>query len=98
MTHLLLSHLSKENNHPDLALSVFKPHAGNVNIAVAPRHDVSELYCIAHAEEKKCITVQSLCKWVYFPDRVFIFTLKIFHGIPFIAAMFNRPGKTKNAH
>ena len=53
MTHLLLSHLSKENNHPDLALSVFKPHAGNVNIAVAPRHDVSELYCIANAEEKK---------------------------------------------
>jgi phosphoribosyl 1,2-cyclic phosphodiesterase len=46
MTHLLLSHLSQQNNRPDLALEVFRPHAGNIHIDVASRHEPSKVYCI----------------------------------------------------
>lgn len=53
MSHVLLSHISKENNHPDLALNTFLPHAGMVNVAVAPRYEVSELYHISEFGEKK---------------------------------------------
>ena len=38
MTHLLLSHLSQENNTPQLAEAAFAPHANNTNIVVASRH------------------------------------------------------------
>ena len=38
MSHLLLSHLSKDNNDPDLALELFQQHAKGVNICVASRH------------------------------------------------------------
>ncbi|MCX6241229.1 MAG: MBL fold metallo-hydrolase [Bacteroidetes bacterium] len=38
MKLLFLSHLSAENNHPQLAYNVFKPHAGDTKIIVASRH------------------------------------------------------------
>ena len=37
MSHLLLSHLSKENNHPQLVENLFSAHAGNTKIVVASR-------------------------------------------------------------
>lgn len=46
LTHIMLSHLSKENNHPDLALAAFLPHAGDVHVSVAPRYTVSAVYCV----------------------------------------------------
>ena len=46
MTHLLLSHLSKENNSPELAEKVFKQHAGNIRIVVASRYQASEVFTI----------------------------------------------------
>ena len=46
MTHLLLSHLSKDNNNPELAHSLFSEHAGEVEIVVASRFVESEVYTI----------------------------------------------------
>jgi len=46
MTHLLLSHLSKENNSPEIALQLFEPYSGQVKISVASRYEASEVFVI----------------------------------------------------
>ncbi len=46
MSHLLLSHLSKNNNTPEVASELFRPHAGNTHIVVASRYNESEVYKI----------------------------------------------------
>lgn len=46
MSHLLLSHLSKENNHPQLALDYFRAAAGNTEVVVASRYKESAVYTI----------------------------------------------------
>jgi phosphoribosyl 1,2-cyclic phosphodiesterase len=50
MTHLFLSHLSKENNHPELAKSLFIPHANETEIIVASRYCATEVYEINNAQ------------------------------------------------
>ncbi|HSZ32960.1 MAG TPA: MBL fold metallo-hydrolase [Puia sp.] len=50
MTHLLLSHLSKENNRPELVESLFSSIPSATRIIIASRYQESELYQIA-AEE-----------------------------------------------
>lgn len=54
MTHLILSHLSKENNTPELAAAMFaNVDMGNVHLTVASRYEVSEVYVIgAHLPKK----------------------------------------------
>lgn len=44
MTHLLLSHLSRENNCPELTSALFSAHAATVKIIVASREMHTELY------------------------------------------------------
>ncbi|MCD8740402.1 MBL fold metallo-hydrolase [Mucilaginibacter roseus] len=44
MSHLLLSHLSKDNNSPELALELFNQHAGDVHVAVASRYVETAVY------------------------------------------------------
>ena len=51
LTHLVLSHLSENNNHPDVVHRLFAAHAGAVNIVVAPRYEATPVYCIDAAEE-----------------------------------------------
>lgn len=46
LSHLLLSHLSKENNDPELAAGLFRPHAGDTRIIVASRYASTEVYHI----------------------------------------------------
>lgn len=46
MSHLLLAHLSKDNNDPELALQLFLQHAGNTHVSVASRYNESEVYCV----------------------------------------------------
>ena len=46
MSHLLLSHLSKHNNCPELVLELFKKHAENVHVVVASRYQETEVYTI----------------------------------------------------
>jgi phosphoribosyl 1,2-cyclic phosphodiesterase len=47
MTHVLLSHLSKENNSPELAENLFAPHAGNTKVIVASRYQATAVFNIA---------------------------------------------------
>lgn len=50
MTHLFLSHLSRDNNSPELALQLFRQHAGDVQVHIASRHGHSDMFHIgAHA-------------------------------------------------
>lgn len=51
MSHLLLSHLSHNNNRPEIVQSLFDAHAGNTKIIVASRYKESELYQITHNGE-----------------------------------------------
>lgn len=47
MTHLLLSHLSKDNNSPQLAQELFTQHANGVTVSVASRYKAMEVVIIA---------------------------------------------------
>ena len=47
MSHLLLSHLSKETNHPDLALQSFLPHANETEVLIASRYGPSPVITIS---------------------------------------------------
>jgi phosphoribosyl 1,2-cyclic phosphodiesterase len=46
MSHLLLAHLSKDNNNPDLALQLFAEHARDTHVVVASRFAETEVYTI----------------------------------------------------
>lgn len=46
MSHLLLSHLSRDNNSPELVLELFKRSAGNTEIVVASRDRETDIYYI----------------------------------------------------
>jgi phosphoribosyl 1,2-cyclic phosphodiesterase len=46
MSHLLLAHLSKENNCPNLARSLFTAHAGDTEVVVASRFQETPVYTI----------------------------------------------------
>ena len=47
MSHLLLSHLSKNNNDPQLVEELFSAHAGNTKIIVASRYKETDVYHIS---------------------------------------------------
>lgn len=46
MSHLFLSHLSKNNNCPDLVRKLFSENAGNVKIIVASRYEETAVYSL----------------------------------------------------
>ncbi|MEO7266302.1 MAG: MBL fold metallo-hydrolase, partial [Ferruginibacter sp.] len=46
MSHLFLSHLSKDNNCPQKVQSLFETHAGDTRIVIASRYEETELYAI----------------------------------------------------
>jgi phosphoribosyl 1,2-cyclic phosphodiesterase len=46
ISHLLLSHLSKENNRPEIARELFVTHAGGCEIIVASRYEETAVYQI----------------------------------------------------
>lgn len=46
MTHLFLSHLSKNNNCPEVVLQLFNQHANKVKMIVASRNAATEVYHI----------------------------------------------------
>lgn len=47
MSHLLLSHLSKDNNNPQLVQELFDGHAGDTRIVVASRFEETAVYAIS---------------------------------------------------
>jgi phosphoribosyl 1,2-cyclic phosphodiesterase len=62
MTHLLLSHLSKENNSPQLAENIFKQYAGNTQIVVASRYQASEIFTITGSTVKDSNYIKTYLK------------------------------------
>jgi phosphoribosyl 1,2-cyclic phosphodiesterase len=46
LSHLILSHLSANNNKPEIVDALFQQHAGNVKVVVASRHEASALFSI----------------------------------------------------
>lgn len=52
MSHLLLAHLSKDNNNPDMVKQLFDRHAGNTEIVVASRFYESDVYHITHHDQE----------------------------------------------
>lgn len=60
MSHLFLSHLSKNNNSPELVQGLFNEHADNVKIIVAPRNRETELYRIDNFQNSKVSSSHSL--------------------------------------
>ncbi len=58
MSHLLLSHLSRDNNSPDLVLELFKRCAGNTEVVVASRDRETEIYYINSVDSGR-LTVDS---------------------------------------
>ncbi len=46
MTHLLLSHLSQENNSPELAEKLFNKHANGTEIIVASRNEATKIFTV----------------------------------------------------
>jgi phosphoribosyl 1,2-cyclic phosphodiesterase len=55
MSHLFLSHLSKENNSPHLVERLFQPVAGDTRIIIASRHKETKVFSI---HDKATETVQ----------------------------------------
>ena len=47
MSHLLLAHISKNNNCPELVERIFNEHAGNTKIIIASRYEETPVYFIA---------------------------------------------------
>ena len=50
MSHLILGHLSKENNCPNLVGNMFAEHAGETHITVASRYNETPVYTITSSQ------------------------------------------------
>lgn len=55
MSHLLLSHLSKDNNNPALVQQLFNQHAGETTVVVASRFEATAVYKVNGAGEAGAI-------------------------------------------
>ncbi len=58
MSHLLLAHLSKNNNHPQLVEELFRPHAGYTQIIVASRYQETGVYEITQNAQRSLTPVK----------------------------------------
>lgn len=50
LKHVMLGHLSKENNAPDLVHRLFSAHAGNTAVHVASRYEASPVFMLQQIE------------------------------------------------
>jgi phosphoribosyl 1,2-cyclic phosphodiesterase len=55
MSHLILSHLSKNNNRPELVQQLFDKHKGAMEIIVASRYKETDVYKIGNANHAPVI-------------------------------------------
>ena len=56
MSHLFLSHLSKNNNSPHLVQQLFEEHAGGVKMIVASRYEETAVYNIVNSANTDVLT------------------------------------------
>ena len=57
LTHILLSHLSKENNDPHLVEELFKKYSSGISVIIASRYRSTELFNIYPPPEKKAVSI-----------------------------------------
>jgi phosphoribosyl 1,2-cyclic phosphodiesterase len=57
LSHLLLSHLSKDNNDPQLVKSLFNGHAAGTEIIVASRHEETAVFVVSAKSNEVTQTV-----------------------------------------
>jgi len=64
MSHLLLSHLSKNNNHPDLVHSLFEQHADDTQIILASRDRETAVFSVTDTKQENSplITYEAIRK------------------------------------
>ncbi|PIQ21831.1 MAG: MBL fold metallo-hydrolase, partial [Cytophagales bacterium CG18_big_fil_WC_8_21_14_2_50_42_9] len=53
MSHILLSHLSKDNNNPKLVKELFSIHADQTEVIVASRFEETPVYKVTNTGEVK---------------------------------------------
>ncbi len=59
MTHLLLSHLSKDNNSPELVQQLFEEHAGDTKIVIASRFVETPVFQIGRSSSNTFSTTNT---------------------------------------
>ena len=68
MSHLFLSHLSKNNNCPELVTKLFTKHACGVKMIVASRWEETAVYHIQHSIcAKRQLTIKTTASQLVFP-------------------------------
>lgn len=55
LSYLILSHLSKNNNTPELVNKLFNEHAGNTTIVVASRYEETPVYWVEQSGDAKVL-------------------------------------------
>jgi phosphoribosyl 1,2-cyclic phosphodiesterase len=60
MSHLLLAHLSADNNHPDLVRDLFMEQANGTNIIVASRYQETPLYAVCGSKPPAAVLSQPM--------------------------------------
>lgn len=62
MSHLLLAHLSKNNNSPEVVEKLFSENSGNVKITVASRYEETEVFQISETKGYSSFFVEPIKK------------------------------------
>lgn len=55
LSHILLSHLSKDNNCPDLVKNLFTAHAGDTQVLIASRFNESQIFQIGKVPDSSSL-------------------------------------------
>ncbi|WP_175634300.1 MBL fold metallo-hydrolase [Pedobacter ghigonis] len=71
MSHLLLSHLSKDNNDPELVENLFKNVAGDTFVKVASRYEETEVYYVS--ADQNAAQAYVFRPELYQPDQLNLF-------------------------
>jgi phosphoribosyl 1,2-cyclic phosphodiesterase len=71
MSHLLLSHLSKNNNDPNLVQQLFDACAGGINVVIASRYHESEVYHITGSSRLTTTTRTTVAEFKSFQTSLF---------------------------
>lgn len=67
LSHLILAHLSKNNNKPELVEQLFRKQAGATKIVVASRYEETPVFCVEQNNNSNKITYQEVVN--YLPAR-----------------------------
>ncbi len=73
ISHLILSHLSKDNNSPELVKQLFEKHAGHTKIVVASRDYETDVHEISHATSAVTVLSQARMSTFMQPSQLKLF-------------------------